>query len=664
MTSLEDLKKLTDSSLLTKEDWILLKYIATTEQNSFRPCLCTNPNKHGSILFTKDSLKTYANPKHSAHSLGPVYIRFKCSAAGCNNSFAPVTMLIKYKQAQEAPLINPQTKKRLHSQKEEGSTSNREPKAFLWSDVVDDIEMSSSTSLNSQLNTQLQDTYLSTTDTSTESFHTPTTIESYPTITNHSRHTATTDTSSTIATTTNPNLTTTPSNDISSKLDNLTSIVISLKTDSDSKMDFLLNSFDTLMSKNQDLEQRLANLSARLQLTEDKLIRIGELQSTEHAYRTTPTISSTTTSTRTSHNNITQINMPQANIAITPQTSNSTTTWASIARANPQDIPRLARAKAQENIQINDRAKLISQLSRVAKPRFLPDTNKSQSKSVYVAGFDFIRIREIWKALAEARFQVSRIINIQWIGKSVLDIVVYDDYHLQFISELTLNRQFRLLTFNPSCNSKAITPAQNETAMRAFAVRCIKNITNPLNTPTCINHFKTISEDYCSRNPDLSKIFSQEWDRIKSTISAQQPDSRQNVPTSAEVSTSNSMAVSSTILSTNDSMTIDSTILSTNDSMTNDSTTIKVSTTNHDLNTGTSVTIDSTNPDSSPTTTNQNSNSTTHNSNIDNSMTTNLNNCDLTNDISANTDIEMEDESFEPSTTTADSTVEYGSGAH
>lgn len=619
MTSLEDLKKLTDSSLLVKEDWILLKYIATTEQNTFRPCACSYPNKHGSILFTKDSLKTYSNPKHSAHGLGAVYNRFKCSATGCNNSFAPVTMLIKYKEAQEAPLINPQTKKRLYSQKDEGSSSNREPKAFLWSDVVDDIEMSPSAPLNSQLHTQL-----------VESTHTSDSAR----LVESTQLVETTDTTHNIDS--NP----ITSNDLSTKLDTLTTIILSMKTDSDSKMNFLLNSLDKLMTKNQDLEQKLANLSARLKLTEDKLT------SAEHAYRTTPTTSSTTTSTTL--NSTTQIIMPQSNNDITPQSSSSTTTWASIARANPQDVPRLARAKAQENIQINDRAKLISQLSRVAKPRILPDTNKSHSKSVYVAGFDFIKIREIWKALAEARFQVSRIINIQWIGKSVLDIVVYDDYHLQFISELTLNRQFRILTFNPSCNSKAITPAQNETAMRAFAVRCIKNITNPLNTPTCVNHFKTISEDYCSRNPDLSKIFSQEWERIKSTISAQQPDSAESVQTSAGPSTNGPMAVTSSTLSTNSSKTIDST----------------TPTIEHDPNTGTSVIIVSSNLDSSPTTNNHTTNSTTHNSNNDISMTANLNPCDLTNDISANTDIEMEDESLEPSNTTADSTVEYGSGAH
>jgi hypothetical protein len=654
MTTLINLKKLTDSSLLVKEDWILLKYIATTEQNSFRPCLCTNPNKHGSILFTKDSLKTYSNPKHSAHGLGPVYNRFKCSALGCTISFAPVTMLIKYKESQEAPLINPGAKKRLHSQQEESRVLARETKSFLWSDVVDDIEMSQLESSNSQLNTQLQDNIPYPNNTITDSFHAPISV-SYPTntTTTESRHGTTADSNhSNIVTTTidsfgpsatidsfgpsttidsvSPSTTidsvipSTTTTDLSTKLDTLTTIILSMKTDSDSKMDFLLNSLGKLMSKNQDLEQKLANLSSRLELTEGKLTQISRMKAT--ATLTTPTFSSAT-NTRTILDSTSYSTMPETTTALIQESITSTNTWASIARANPKDVPTLARAKAQENIRITDRAKLISQLSRVAKPRTIPDTNKSISQSVYVAGFDFIKIREIWKALSEARFQVSRIINIQWIGKSVLDIVVYDDYHLQFISELTLNRQFRLLTFNPSCNSRASTPAQNETAMRAFAIRCIKNITNSLNSPTCINHFKTISEEYCSRNPDLSNIFSQEWERIKLNTS-------------------------------------------TNCAMTIDSTTISVSTTNPNLTTDTCKTTDSTNH--SPTTTNihhdqrhdMTTNPTTHNLNNDTSITTNSTNCDLNGTISSNIDIEMEDTPTESSTTTADSTIEYGSGAH
>jgi hypothetical protein len=57
-------------------------------------------------------------------------------------------------------------------------------------------------------------------------------------------------------------------------------------------------------------------------------------------------------------------------------------------------------------------------------------------------------------------------------------------------------------------------------------------------------------------------------------------------------------------------------------------------------------------------------NPTTPNLNNDTSITTNPTNCDLNGTISTNIDIEMEDTPTESSTTTADSTIEYGSGAH
>ena len=419
-------------------------------------------------------------------------------------------MLIKYKESQEAPLINPGTKKRLHSEQDESRASIRDSKSFLWSDVVDDIEMS-------QLDTQIKDTnsYLTTTTishatpTTTDSFHVPTTFETYHGIPADSSHTtnnnlnldiSTVDTNQT--TTTNPIHTTTPSTDLYSKLDNLTTIILSMKTDSDSKLDFLLSSLDKLMTKNQDLEQKLANLSARLQITEDKLKTSSLLNSSNATIPIIPPHSSNTirSTSATLGNN---------------SNSHSLTTWASIAKAPLEHQSNLAQIKARENITTNRRSALVAQLSKVAKTR---TTLTSATSSVYVAGFEYIKLREIWKAFYTARFQVSRIINIQWIGKTVLDIVVSADYHLQFVSELALNNKFRILTFNPSCNLKAPSSEQNETAMRAFAVRCIKNITNVSNSTTCINHFKNISQEYCNKNPDLSKIFAEEWNRAKPTI--------------------------------------------------------------------------------------------------------------------------------------------------
>ena len=97
-SSIEALKNMSDSNPLKKEDWVLLTKIATSLQHTFRPCLCEFSNKHGSIFFTKDSKTTYSNPNHSAYGLGPVYNRFKCTATGCNQSFAPVLMLIRFKE--------------------------------------------------------------------------------------------------------------------------------------------------------------------------------------------------------------------------------------------------------------------------------------------------------------------------------------------------------------------------------------------------------------------------------------------------------------------------------------------------------------------------------------------------------------------------------------
>ena len=509
MTSLEDLKKLGDSSLLVKEDWILLKYIATTEQNTFRPCLCTNPNKHGSILFTKDSLKTYSNPKHSAYGLGSVYNRFKCSAAGCNNSFAPVTMLLKYKESQEAPLINPSTKKRLHSQQHESSTSNREPKAFLWSDVVDDIEMSQLESPNSQLNTQLQDTNSYPTSSTSESHHATTNV-SYPTTTSNESHHATTndeninsEQSITILHTLNPN----SSNELSLKIDKLTDIIISMKSDADKKINFLLDSFGKLLTHNQALENKIKDLTTRLQTTEDNFTLSNP--------NLNPTLQKSVKQAIQSPADY--LILPTSLVDSTSKHNDSTTnSWASIARSSPENQSILAKSKAKETIQNTNRAHLLSCLSKVAKNRSNQTINTT---SIYVGGFEYLKIREIWKAIYEARFQTSRIINIQWIGKTVLDIVVTSDYHLQFVSELSLNKRFRILTFNPSYNKNAQSTEHSESAMRSFSVRCIKNILNPSNSLICINHFKILSEQYCQQNPDLNKIFTEEWNRAKEAFS-------------------------------------------------------------------------------------------------------------------------------------------------
>jgi len=558
MTSLEDLKKLTDSSLLKRQDWIDLTTITSKHQNLFRPCLCSHVNKQGSIFFTKDSKTTYSNPNHTAYGLGPVYNRFKCNAIGCNQSFAPVTMLIRFKEQQEA-LHSKVGTKRAHSPTMESQSPHENFKPFSWNDAIDGIE----TTQNSLFHTQTVSTPPITTQSTDDSLYVTSLDESSYMTASHSSTNTTSSQSSTNATsnqsstkatssqstnlnTSQPtidqtttkntsqstNVTTSQntvdqityqpittesqqnqstqntSNDINLKFDKLTDIILTMKSDSDKKINFLLDSFDKLLTKNQTLENKIRDLSNRLQNTESNFRNSSNTTNSTLNESSRMTLSSPLNATTS----------PLESIAKQIETSPNlnANSWASIARSSQENQSKLAKSKAQATIQNTHRAHLLSGLTKFARNQ----TNQSTiTKSVYVGGFEYLKIREIWKALYEARFQTSRIINIQWIGKTVLDIVVISDYHLQFVSELSLNKRFRILTFNPSYNKNAQSPEHSENAMRSFSVRCIKNILNPYNSHICVSHFKLLSEQYCQQNPDLNKIFTEEWNRAKEALS-------------------------------------------------------------------------------------------------------------------------------------------------
>ena len=324
------------------------------------------------------------------------------------------------------------------------------------------------------------------------------------------------------------------------KLDKLTNLILTLKNDSESKMETLLTSFDKLFATNKNLETRITELEKRLSYFESTSIKSNIPSLTNNSNNNNNNSNNTLSSNNTSSNNISSNNNfsnnnstnnnPTNNFSTTHTTTSNTNntnntntnntlpSWATIAKSSQNTNSSLANAKARENLIKQKRTKLISNLSKLAKPRL---NSQTETKSIYVGGFDFVKLRVIWKALYEAKFQTSRIVNIQWIGRTVVDIVVTSDYHLQFVSELSQNRQFRILNFNPSYNSKAISPEANETAMRKFSIRCIKNILNTSNSTMCINHFKSLADQYCRGNPDLSKIFDEEWNRAQEALSTQ-----------------------------------------------------------------------------------------------------------------------------------------------
>ena len=312
------------------------------------------------------------------------------------------------------------------------------------------------------------------------------------------------------------------------KLDKLTDLILTLRNDSESKMEILLTSFDKLFATNTKLETRITELERRISLMESNSPSTGAnsmLQNNSVApinsllsnTNFSPNqISSNTTNlnnTNLLNNNLPTPTNPRDHIL-----SSKNQSWAYIAQSSLNDSTSLANAKARENLIQQKRTKLISNLSKLAKPR---SNYQANTKSIYVGGFEFLKIRTIWKALYNAKFQISRIVNIQWIGRTVLDIVVNADYELQFISELSQNKKFRILNFNPSFNEKAISSEANESIMRNFSIRCIKNILNPKNSTVCMNHFKSLAEQYCRQNPDLKKLYDEEWIKAKAAITLQ-----------------------------------------------------------------------------------------------------------------------------------------------
>jgi hypothetical protein len=291
--------------------------------------------------------------------------------------------------------------------------------------------------------------------------------------------------------------------ELSLKMDKLTTILLTMKNDSESKMGFLLNSFDHLLVNNSRLEKQIENLNERLLTAEHKLKEKDTSSSTPSYIKST------------NSNSITDTNYLAARTTTSLPLNTSTISWASIASSPLEHQQQLAQNKARSTIITSNRTQLVDNLSKLAKARTAPQT---ETQSIYIGGFEYVKLREIWRALYTAKFQVSRIVNIQWIGRTVLDIVVTSDYHLQFVSELTLNRKFRILSFNPSCNLTENSQEANENAMQKFSIRCIKNILNKSNSPLCINHFKTLSEKYCQMNPELNKIFSQEWNKANENL--------------------------------------------------------------------------------------------------------------------------------------------------
>jgi len=521
VTHLERLKKVSDSGSLDREDWLLLQKIISQEQSTLKPCLCQNPCKPGSVMFSKDMKKTFSNRNHAAYGLGEVYIRFKCTAEGCNTSFSAMTLLIRYHERNQAKQTSLGIKRKLSPNTD---TPISDSNSNLWSDCVEGLPLSSQPSAPTQ-NTDAQESQ-PTQQSQSQSFL----VTQLPQYDSQESRSVThqsqplTQASQRAQSDPNSNNDSISNNDsMSLKLDSMMEIMISFKSNNDKHLDNIALSLQVLTKRNYDLESKLESISQRLLKAEAELQKLQQCEKT-------PTINPSLIdiAVAQSSSNVAQSSssaLTQSSSSALAQSSSLThpfsysNTWAAIAKAPPVQQKTLAQTKAKESLNDNNRSEGMRALSELAAP---PRTLRKEkieigkTSSIYLAGFQYMKLRFIWSALRTAKFQTSRLASVQWIGKSVVEIIIADDYKIQFSAEISTLPNFRIVSFDPSTNMKAIDEEQNECAMKNFSKRCIQNIFNPNNSDALIAHFKAMASKYCDRNPRLNEIYSKEYSQALS----------------------------------------------------------------------------------------------------------------------------------------------------
>ena len=452
VTHLERLKKVSDSGSLDREDWLLLQKIISQEQSTLKPCLCQNPCKPGSVMFSKDMKKTFSNRNHAAYGLGEVYIRFKCTAEGCNTSFSAMTLLIRYHERNQAKQTSLGIKRKLSPNTD---TPISDSNSNLWSDCVEGLPLSSQPSAPTQ-NTDAQ--------------------ESQPTQQSQSQS---------FLVTQLPQYDSQESRSVTHQSRPLTQASQRLASQ-ESINQAILATLGDLVNQIQQLNSRIAVLEKH-----------SSSPSTDGSTGNTVPLTSqrSTSGTALTSSQPSSSNVPAQN-----------TTWASVVSASPS----VALQKARVNSQLPARIDGFKALRDLSKKTTRPSrVLNASTTAIYVSGFEFEKYGKIWKALRTARFQTSRIPSLQWIGKTVLEFIVLDTYATQFSSEIQVAGFKVLRDFNPARCNNTLSLEDAATIRRAFTIRCVKNIVFPSNPLAC-SHFERVFAKARSEDPRLGPLYDAE----------------------------------------------------------------------------------------------------------------------------------------------------------
>jgi hypothetical protein len=292
-------------------------------------------------------------------------------------------------------------------------------------------------------------------------------------------------------------------NDLSSRVDEIMKFLIQNSSKSEArdqqnadKLGQVLDVVAKLTERNEKLELSLQEMEIKFQ---NVLQRVETIENEARAIELLPTPEIIISSSTNDNIQTQPINTPQI-------------TWASIAKSAPSEQTLSARAKAITSVSSENRKSGISALTDLATKRTFSRRPITETKALYIGGFSFQKLSNVWNAMRKARFQTSRIVEIQWIGKTVLEFIVAQDYALQFSSEMEATKSFRILDFNPASNTRATSEAQAETTMRCFAVRCAKNIVFG-NTPIVKEHFNRVADKAARSNPKLKEFLDAELQR-------------------------------------------------------------------------------------------------------------------------------------------------------
>ena len=109
----------------------------------------------------------------------------------------------------------------------------------------------------------------------------------------------------------------------------------------------------------------------------------------------------------------------------------------------------------------------------------------TKTRTYYLSGFMFQKIRTIRDALYESRFLMSKIVSLSWIGKTILEFIVTDDYANYFCSQVSKINSINILTdFDCRTNTLIKTSDAHNEAEERFALRIAKICSSTTNTRT------------------------------------------------------------------------------------------------------------------------------------------------------------------------------------